>query len=136
MDLTQIHFNNPNKSNDYVNYDNKLSPRYIFEDEDHNRIYQRHSVCIMKKVEETIFEYLNCENLCNNDEGMFPQPKCMTGEWYIGMVCFEDYFLGIEARFVGIDTGKKDDYLSLEIAFDYNKQEDSFIFEGINSASI
>ena len=80
--------------------------------------------------------HLGCENLCNNDEGMFPQPKCMTGEWYIGMVCFEDYFLGIEARFVGIDTGKKDDYLSLEIAFDYNKQEDSFIFEGINSASI
>lgn len=136
MKLTQIFFQNQNTLNCYVNYENKLLPRYVFEDDIHKKIFQKHTESIMLKVEEAISEYVNCENLCNDDEGMFPQPKFMTGEWYIGTVCFEDYYLGIETRFIGIDTGKKDDYLGLAVAFDYNAQDDEFLFDGINSESI
>ena len=78
MKLTQIFFQNQNTLNCYVNYENKLLPRYVFEDDIHKKIFQKHTESIMLKVEEAISEYVNCENLCNDDEGMFPQPDAGT----------------------------------------------------------
>lgn len=61
----------------------------------------------------------------------------MTGEWYLSEVNFEeDSFLSIQVAFLGIDLGYPDDYLGLDVVFEYDAENDQFILDGVNSSSI
>ena len=42
----------------------------------------------------------------------------------------------LSARFLATDTGKKTDYLRLEVCFFYDEEYDQFLFEQINSESL
>lgn len=89
---------------------------------------------LLEIVRKEIYKYVNDPFLCCDDEGMFPKPFMMTGEWYISRIWFAGDFLEIETRFVGISTGRKDDYLGLNVNFIY--QKDEFMLNGIDSESI
>lgn len=99
-------------------------------------MFYSHEGELMKIVETSITEYVNCEDLCNDDEGMFPKPKFMTGEWYVREVYFEDDYLSIDVAFLGTDLGYKDDYLGLEVVFDYDEKSGQFQVDGVNSESL
>ena len=136
IEIRRIYLPKPNDKNEYVTYEKQLQPRYNFNDEKRETLFRAKEDEFMKIVEEEIAEYVNCEDLCNDESGMFPQPKFMTGEWYLREVCFTDHYLGISVAFLGTDLGYPDDYLGLEVVFHYDKEENQFVFDGINSASI
>ena len=60
----------------------------------------------------------------------------MTGEWYLGTIYMNEDYLSVGTRFVGTDTGKKDDYLELEVCFYYDEEKGNWLFDGINSAAL
>lgn len=120
--------------NEYVNYDNKLSPRIVLETGEHKKIFKENESGLLEIVRNEIHEYVNDPMLCCDDEGMFPKPSMMTGEWYISNIYFVDDFLEIETHFVGIATGKKDDYLGLDVNFTY--KDGKFVLNGVDSQSI
>lgn len=90
----------------------------------------------MNRVGEELENYINDDDLCNDDERMFPKPSTLTGEWYLKEVSSEDDILFIQTAQLGTDTGKKDDYLGLEVTFTYDSDEDAFDFDGINSEAL
>ena len=77
------------------------------------------------------------ENLCNDDEDMFPRKNFLTGEWYISEIDFDDTdYLSINTAFIGTDLGYKDDYLGLEVHLYYDEETAEFIFDGIDSSAL
>lgn len=136
LQTKRIYLPKPNNNNEYVTYENQLQPRYIFDDKKLENIYHAHEDEIMKIVEKEITDYVNCEDLCSDEEGMFPQPKFMTGEWYLREVSFKDDYLSIPVTFLGTDLGYPDDYLGLEATFTYHAENNQFSFDGINSESL
>ena len=134
--IKRIYLPKPNDNNEYVSYENQLQTQYSFGDKKLENIYHAHEDEIMEIVEKEITDYVNCEDLCNDEEGMFPQPKFMTGEWYLSWVHFKDDFLSILTAFLGTDLGYPDDYLGLEAVFIYNAENNQFSLDGINSSSI
>lgn len=139
--LKQIFLTNENLNNIHVNYENKLKPRMVFHNLSMEELFQKHYDGIIKKIDYEITEYLNDEFLCNDDIDMFPRRCEMTGEWYIADVYFNELsYLSIMVHFLGFHPNSKrmpiDDYLGLDLLFFYNKIEDEFIFDGINSSCI
>ena len=132
--LKQIFFDVPNKNNDYVSYQNKFKTRCIFKDSGLKKLFDKHFDVIMDIVENEITEYINNENLCNDDENMFPRKSFLTGEWYISEIDFEDInYLSVQTAFVGTDLVYKDDYLGLEVHLYYEEETAKFVFDGIDS---
>ncbi|MDY6470949.1 MAG: hypothetical protein SPK70_07790 [Succinivibrio dextrinosolvens] len=136
MELKRIHFSNSNTDNNYPNFENQLDTRYIFENDELKSIYEAHKNELIDTATSMMHEYLNDPELCNDSEDSFPQPKFLTGEWYLSSVNFEDDWLNLCVRFIGIDTGSRADYLGLEINFVYDKDSGSFDFDGIDSESL
>lgn len=135
--LKQLFFNVPNENNDYVSYQNKLKQRCIFSNEELKNLFYEHYKLIMKIVENEITTYINNENLCNDDEDMFPRKNFLTGEWYISEIDFDDTdYLSINTAFIGTDLGYKDDYLGLEVHLYYDEETAEFIFDGIDSSAL
>lgn len=137
LDIKQIFLKNPNTDNEYVYYENQLQPRIIFCNDEIERLYRSHQKEIMAVVEKELYDYINCDDLCNDDEDMFPRRCELTGEWYISEINFEDKdFLSIRTAFLSMNHGEKEDYLGLEVCFGYNEESDKFEFDGINSECI
>ncbi|MDE7104994.1 MAG: hypothetical protein K2O36_03850 [Ruminococcus sp.] len=91
----------------------------------------------MKIVENEIKAYINNEDLCNDDEDMFPRKSFLTGEWYVSEIDFEDIdYITIQIALIGTDLGYKDDYLGLEIHLHYDEETAEFIFDGIDSYAL
>jgi hypothetical protein len=85
---------------------------------------------------DEILDYISNDDLCNDDEDMFPRRSVLTGEWYIRSVTFEDNMLSIETALLGTDLGYPDDYLGLELIFMYDEELNEFAFDGINSSAL
>ncbi|MBR1823730.1 MAG: hypothetical protein IJ779_05800 [Ruminococcus sp.] len=136
MKLQRIFLTEPNPENKFSTYDNQLEPQYLFDVPEFEEIFRRHEDELMNRVGEELENYINDDDLCNDDEGMFPKPSMLTGEWYLREVSSEDDILFILTALLGIDTGKKDDYLGLEVTFTYDSDEDAFDFDGINSEAL
>ena len=90
---------------------------------------------IREELTEDEVNRLN-DDLCNDEEGMFPKRSVLTGEWYIRSVSFEDDILSIETALLGTDLGYPDDYLGLELIFIYDDESKEFAFDGINSSAL
>lgn len=132
--LNKLFFNIPNANNDYVSYENQLQPRCIFNNNELKNLFYEHYDYIMTTVETAITEYINCEDLCNDSEDMFPRKSFLTGEWYISEINFDEMdYLSVQTAFIGTDTGNKDDYLGLEVHLYYNDKTSEFTFDGIDS---
>lgn len=141
LDLKQIFLPNPNTNNMYVTYENKLQPRMVFGDLSLKALFEKHSDEILKNIICEITNYVNDENVCNDNIDMFPRNSEMTGEWYIGDIYFEDFdYLSVMTCFLGFHPNSKrmpiDDYLGLEVHFFYDEDQDKFIFDGIDSSCI
>ena len=91
---------------------------------------------LLQISEDEIRDYINNDDLCNDEEGMFPKRSMLSGEWYIRSVSFEDDILSIETALLGTDLGYPDDYLGLELIFIYDDESKEFDFDGINSSAL
>lgn len=137
MKLNQLFFCVSNENNNYSSYKNQLKPRRIFNSAELKKLFDKHYNSIMAIVETVITDYINCEDLCNDDEDMFPQKSFLTGEWYISEINFIDMdYLSVQTAFIGTDLGHKDDYLGLEVHLYYDKEKAEFIFSGIDSSAL
>lgn len=137
LKIKQIFLPKPNQKNEYVSYENQQQPKLFFGNAELETLFQSYKAEIMKLVEKEIEDYINCDDVCNDDEDMFPRRSFLTGEWYLRSIYFEDLdFLSICTAFLGTDLGYKEDYLELEVFLYYNKELECFVFDGINSESI
>lgn len=137
MEIKRIYLSNTNKENLYPNFENQLTTRYVFDEPEYKTAYEAHENEILDVATIKMREFINDPERCNDSEGMFPQPKYLTGEWYLSEVLLSDEkTLSISARFLGTDTGTKNDYLKLEVCFFYDEAFDQFIFEQVNSESL
>ena len=136
MNLTQIIFNKENTDNTYINYESALMPRVNFENDELQNIYNENQYKILQYVDELITEYINDEELCCDDEGFFPKPKYLTGEWYVASIYMTKQYLSICTHLLGNDTGKTDDYLGLEISFLFNTEKNIWELSGIDSEAL
>lgn len=136
MKLQQIVFHKENVNNEYVSYEKALKPKLDFENDELRNLFEGIREELFLQINKLLEEYLADEELCNDDDGFFPQPKYMTGEWYLGGICMEQDWLSVETRFIGIDTGEKDDYLGLEVCFYYDEDREEWLIDGINSEAL
>lgn len=137
MKLKQLFFDVPNENNDYVSYQNQLKPRRIFDSAELKNLFYEHYDFIMSIVETEITAYINTEDLCNDDEDMFPRKSFLTGEWYISEIDFEDMdWLSVQTAFICTYLGHKDDYLGLDVHLYYDEETAEFIFDGIDSQAL
>lgn len=136
MQLKQIVFKKENINNEYVTYENALKPKLVFSNDKLRDLFDNISEELFLQIDKLLEEYLDNEEFCNNDDDFFPQPKCMTGEWYLGKIYMDEDYLSVETCFIGTDTGKKDDYLGLEVCFYYDKEKGRWLFDGINSVAL
>lgn len=136
MQIKQIIFQNENINNEYVFYEKAIKPKMDFESDELKNVFEDIREELFLQINELLEEYLDDEELCNDDEGFFPQPRYMTGEWYLARIYMEPDYLSIETHFIGTDTGKKDDYLGLEVSFYYDEDKKEWLFDGINSEAL
>ena len=136
MQLKQIVFKKENINNEYVTYENALKPKIVFSNNKLRDLFDNISEELFLKIDKLLEEYLNNEELCNNDDGFFPLPKYMTGEWYLSKIYMDEDYLSVETCFIGTDTGKKDDYLGLEVCFYFDKEKGIWLFDSINSVAL
>ena len=136
MQLKMIRLSKPNPENKFSNYENKLEPQYFFPDSDSRYLFESNKDSLLQIAENEIRDYISNDDLCNDEEGMFPKRSVLTGEWYIRSVSFEDDILSIETALLGTDLGYPDDYLGLELIFIYDDELNGFDFDGINSSAL
>jgi len=140
LNLNQIFPVLPNPENQYVSYQNFLRPRVDFHDLHSGQLFDSHKEKIMQIVRTELSDYLNDEDLCNDDEDMFPRRCVLTGEWYICELISFDHESGImftvRTAFLGTDLGDPDDYLGLEVNLYYDPKTENFLPYGINSEAI
>lgn len=71
LKIERIFFSNSNEKNEYSSYENQLQPRTLFADEKLEALFRVHEQEIMKIVEQEISDYINCDDLCNDEKDMF-----------------------------------------------------------------
>jgi len=135
MQLRMIRLSVPNPNNLYPSYDNQLETRYDFASSDLKGIYETNKDYLLKTTEKEIWNYISNDFLCNDSENMFPKRSLLTGEWYIESISFDEKVLAIQTVLLGTDLGYKDDYLGLEVVFIYDKEQNIFCVDGVNSSS-
>ena len=138
LEITRIYMPNANGKNEYSNYQNQLQPRRSFGDSELEELFNTNEAKIMKLVEDAVSEYVNDDDLCNDDEGFWPHRCELTGEWYVREIYFsEKDYLSIATAFLSPWQTGKDDYLGLEVFLRYDEETGEFIFEGdVNSSVI
>lgn len=133
----RIFLNKENPDNEYPSYKNQFQSKTDFADDELEELFRANEEKIMKMVEKEITEYLDCDDLCNDDEDMFPKRSVLTGEWYLSDINFEELdYLTVFVVFLGNDLGYPDDYLGLECIFYYDEKSKEFVFDGINSEAV
>ena len=137
LKIQRISLSKPNPYNKYVTYENGLQPKMDFGNSLLQNFYHNNEKDILRVVENEIECYVNTDNLCNDDVGMFPCRSTLTGEWYIQSIYFESMrYLSISTALLGNSLGFKDDYLGLEVILQYDEQQQKLVVIAINSASI
>ena len=124
MNLKMIRLSKPNPDNLFSNYENQLEPQYFFTSSVSKTLFENSQRTLLQISEDEIRDYINNDDLCNDEEGMFPKRSVLTGEWYI------------ETALLGTDLGYPDDYLGLELIFIYDDESKEFAFDGINSSAL
>lgn len=126
-----------NPKNKYPTYQNKLAPRMEFGTAKLKALYERHGAEVLHTAYEESFRYLNDDQLCNDEENMFPRKSRLTGEYYVAGVTFADNdYCAVKLNFLGKQGEVKDDYLGLEIIYSYDQERDLFRAREVNSECI
>ena len=137
LKMQRISLPKTNPYNKFVTYENGLQPKMDFCNSWLQKFYHDNEKDILTVVENEIESYVNTDNLCNDDVGMFPCRSTLTGEWYLRSIYFESMkYLSVSAALLGNSLGFKDDYLGLEVILQYDEQQQKLVVIGINSASI
>ncbi len=133
----RIFLNKENPDNQYPSYKNQFKPKMDFSDDELEKLFKANEEEIMRTVEKEITEYLNCDDVCNDEEDMFPRRSLLTGEWYVSDINFEELdYLTVFVVFLGNDLGYPDDYLGLDCIFYYDEESEEFVFDGLNSQAV
>ncbi|MBE6876225.1 MAG: hypothetical protein E7496_05790 [Ruminococcus sp.] len=139
-ELKQLFSTLPNPENQYVTYQNFLTPRRDFHTADAEQLFETHQEEIMQVVRKELSAYLSDEDLCNNKTDMFPRRCFLTGEWYVGELASfdneQEVFFSVQTAFLGTDLGYPDDYLGLEVLLYYNEETHRFELDSINSEAL
>ena len=105
-----------------------------------DQLFETHQEEIMQIVRKKLSDYLNDEDLCNDEENMFPRRCFLTGEWYVSeLSSFDnepDVFFSVQTAFLGTDLGCPDDYLGLEVNLYYDESAGTFLTDSINSEAL
>lgn len=138
LELTRIYLPKVNEKNEYCTYLNQLQPKKYFADSELEALFQTHEDDIMKTVEEAVSEYINDDDMCNDDEGFFPRRCELTGEWYVSEIYFDSKDnLSVNTSFLSNwPDGAKGDYLGLDVSLCYDEEAEQFIFEGDVNQSV
>lgn len=137
MELTRIDLPNVNEKNQYCTWLNQLQPRKSFGDSEMEELFNANEADIMAMVEEAVSEYINDDDLCNDDEGFFPRRCELTGEWYVREIYFKDgEELSVMTALLGSWPQGKGDYLGLDVFLRYDEESGKFIFEGDVNQSV
>lgn len=137
FEIKRIFLTKPNPNNEHSYYENQLQTRVVFGNPELEMLFKAQEDNIMEIVEKEIKDYVNCDDLCNDEEDMFPRRCFLTGEWYLRAIDFEYIdFLSIQTAFLGTDLGYKDDYLGLEVCFSCEEDSGIFRFDGVNSEAL
>lgn len=136
MQLKRIFLPEPNPDNLYSNYDNQLGPKLSFDSPDAKEIFDRNQDAIFAIVEAEILAYVTDDDLCNDDEDMFPKRSVMSGEWYVQSVTSENEMVWIETALLEDTPEYRGDYLGLCVSLRYDRQSGEFTVCGVDSASI
>lgn len=134
----------PNHMNTYTDYTQKLQPKMDFESASFKQFYEKHKEELLKASIKECEQYLDADDWM--DEETFPYIKDLTGEWYLSLVQIwqeQDgtinislylHFLGYYPA--GCARMEIDDYLGIDVLFEYNPILKSFRFDGLNTACI
>lgn len=137
LEIKRIFLTEPNPNNEYCCYENQLQPSVTFGNSELEVLFKTQEDNIMEIVEKGIRDYVNCDDLCNDEEDMFPRRCFLTGEWYVSEIRFEDVdYLSICTALLGTDLGYKDDYLGLDVLLYYEKETGTFTLDGVNSEAL
>ncbi|MCM1344747.1 MAG: hypothetical protein NC246_13055 [Muribaculaceae bacterium] len=137
LEITRIYMPDVNEKNEYSNYRNQLQPRKRFGDSELEELFHTNEDGIMKLVEQAVSEYVNDDDLCNDDENFWPRRCELTGEWYVREIYFsEKDYLSVETAFLSACPTGKDDYLGLDVLLRYDEEAGEFIFEGDVNQSV
>lgn len=136
MRLKMIRLSKPNPENLFSNYENQLETQYSFSTSDARALFERSKDALLQIVEDEIRNYIEDDDLCSDEEGMFPKRSVLTGEWYLRAVAFEDGVLRMETALLGTDLGYKDDYFGLDLFFRLDDEQNGFVFDWINSSAL
>ncbi len=140
LELKQIFSPLPNPENQYVTYQNFLLPKRNFHNVQAEQIFTAHQVEIMQIVRKALSDYLSDDDLCNDEEEMFPRRSVLTGEWYVSEIASFDnepeMFFSVQTAFLGMDLGYPDDYLGLEVMLYYDETAGNFLLDGVNSEAL
>lgn len=133
----RIYLDRLNPKNKYPTYQNRLAPKRDFDSDNLKELFDKRGVEILNIAYQEALKYINDDQLCNDDENMFPRKSRLTGEYYLRSVSFSDYgFCSVVLNFLEKRDSTKDDYLGLEIVFWYDKAQDKFFVREVNSESI
>ena len=123
-----------------------MRPRYKYEDLTKNNYLQiiQAKTRLDEMIYTSLLEYLNDEELCNNEENMFPRYSRLTGNYYVSDEYYslknDGVYGSIFTRFtevIHLPNAKsiEQDYLGLEVWFFIHKCGKIEIY-GIDSSSI
>ena len=71
MEIKRIFLTKPNVNNKYCSLENQLQTRVIFGNNKLKTLFEANKKNIMETVEKEIKYYVNCDNLCNDNENFF-----------------------------------------------------------------
>lgn len=96
MNLKMIRLSKPNPDNLFSNYENQLEPQYFFTSSVSKTLFENSQRTLLQISEDEIRNYINNDDLCNDEEGMFPKRSVLTGEWYIRSVSLKMIFFRLK----------------------------------------
>ena len=73
MNLKMIRLSKPNPDNLFSNYENQLEPQYFFTSSVSKTLFENSQRTLLQISEDEIRDYINNDDLCNDEEGMFPE---------------------------------------------------------------
>ncbi len=149
LELNLITFENENVDNDYVNFENKLSPQIEIDEsvskEDLEKIKERRAE-MLADIKDVIIDYFidgDSPNSMSSHDTDFPQRSLLTGNYYISG---EDYEYADSGEYIGfmvcfcigmteIFNDKEQDYLGIDICayFDTVDSEIDYVVISHNS---
>ena len=71
LEIKRIYLTKPNPNNEYSCYENQLQTSVRFGNSELEMLFKTQQDNIMEIVEKEIRDYVNCDDLCNDEEDLY-----------------------------------------------------------------